>query len=145
MKHLLLLASFFITLSAYSSCPNLEGTFHCEMMDKEWTQTVTQTNNKNGVEKFFIDVDGVVKEIITDGIIHKMPNTQDLRRITYKATCGKDGLTISIFGMYTGLPLKVKMISTISLNEEADLLLNTKGNAGGVPIPQTITICERQE
>lgn len=88
-------ALLMFSASAFATCPNLKGTYHCQVDDQEWQDTFDQTDNPDGTVTYFLNGDTYAR---TDGAVRNIPETDDFRNGKTSATCQDAKLAVAVNG-----------------------------------------------
>ncbi len=145
----------FISIGIFASasaiaCPNLEGSYTCQDQNGETSTAVVRQENRAGVMVYFIDADGELQELITDGQRHPMDaNRAEFQNATYSAACQNNVLNTNIDGDIVN---EGTVIAHINIDTAASLQGNVlemvssgiiSGEWGSQPIENQVTTCSR--
>lgn len=86
---------FAFSASAFATCPDLKGTYQCEVDGEQWVDKVEQSDNKDGVVTYYVNGDIYA---ITDGAVRNIPESDQLRNGQTSASCAENKLVVNLLG-----------------------------------------------
>lgn len=134
---------------AYSTgawaCPNLEGEYQCDIGQGGWDMQVTQTTT-NGITEYQIVSNGETVGVVADGQTRSIPDTDEMKNSTYKASCSGDLLDIDLAGeAYQEGNLLGKMVVDYHfLKDGQNIALKVNGTFNGHAFPEQKGSCQRK-
>jgi hypothetical protein len=136
MKAFAFIASL-ITLNVYA-CPNLTGTYLCQVGSHISQQTITNTDTGYNIIN-----EGVESNYITDGNSYELPSTDNYQDAKVTSSCAEDKFVIDFKAsiLYEGSVI-AKQVSRFTYYVEGDhLVYLQKTKMKGIPLPTNKFIC----
>lgn len=151
MKVLISAMSLFFAANAYASCPNLIGTFMCEVQGESGQLAIAQKVDK-GTSIYTFTVDPKFAsfiaggDLIADGKPHATPASKYMKNGTYVATCRTTNLGLDVKGDVlddTGAVLAKIDIKTSLSTKPGMLIVGATGTLNGDDIGNQSLECKK--